>query len=837
MRFPRPFLRFAVVGLFVVPGAVALGQTRKALAEALPSLQWDAAKSGPLLVIDAARVRSKSEKTDLADFARQSVKVGDLTAIVPTEMVTIDDSFRDSGSLTDGLPAEAKVLYLLQTLSPPQWKLATGKGIGLADLQGEQKAVMESLLPNRLAWSTYRVKEDGMDTEPVGKGEVPSDKLHAVRLRVVRDLSLEVGLATREAYTVHRTDHYRGKPGDLILTRDDQFEEGNHNFGIAPRQTVRNALKPAHLPYTDAAYDGFVDLAPSITVKEALAAIGRTTGTEIYADLRVADLKITLIGQKVRTRDLLKAIALGVTGTYRRVGSAYVLTSDLMGLGARKLRFALWWEDMMQRNYRLRQEWQKKIGDRIDAAAFDKSSPFAPNAAMRAHLDVQDENPNRDYLPIHEATPFLRDYLIDLEKQYRNQPLDKSRVRLESSFRFGFVLPDGRPLRFESQSLGDRNAFETRPLRDTIERPKAELPVVLAEGDAPARLAVRAENAALARSAVELASSRGFRELWLETNSQATLDAAIEAGAKRSMPVRLMIRPWSARTSDPDRTVLGDAGPQIVARLEGLDVWKMVLRNTPGSSLVDYERVAPTDPTLPAAWAAFAKLAASPGLAGVVVSDLLTRGYEGAVRGTRGLSPGISASRQFGYSVGQRLAFLRRHGMDPIDIVVEDLTAGPDLRQPFFLDDELRGTPTTYDGRDVPHPGVAKARRQWVEFRGKAAEDAISSLLNDLAKSTKVMVNVIDPGRHPLPFGEEVLVAWQPGTKPPTMETLQEASPSDSERPGVLAALPADPQDPRAANLAWIFKGNRVNPTIDLRAVPSGTWSTLLDRWIRRETP
>lgn len=818
--------RLALMGALLLIAPLAHAQA-KTLADFLPTLK----EQGPLIAIDAANLRPAKDKTGLPAYSRQKIKVGDLTAIVPTEMVVIDDSFRNPGSLTDGLPTETKLLYLLQSLTPEQWKRANGSGIGLSDLQGEQKDVFRSLLPKRVAWNTYRVKKDGIALEEVGKGEVPEDKLLDVRVRLTRSLEIETNLEDQASYTNHTTDLFRGKPGDLYLSREGQFEEGD-TYGLEVKQRVPNVLKTAHLPYPDAAFEPLVDLKGTHTLREALAAIGQATGQEIHADLRVADLKVTLLNGPARARDLLKALALGVTGTYRRVGPAYVLSSDLMGHGTRKLRFALWWEDMRQRTHRLSEEWRKKIGDRADRVQFGGTDPFAPNASMQAHLAIQDETPNRDKISANELSPALRDYLNQINRHYPHQRIDTSKVRLESQLRFGFVLPDGRPLNLEYQPLGQRSQFETRPVHPRPEPPKIGLPIPLPEKVVP-RLAIRTEAPAVAKSAVDFAHARGFRELWIETRSPAALAAALEAGKKHSLPIRLLLRPWNAPTPDLDRTILGDAGSQVATRLGDLDLWKTTTTYRPNESLVGTDRITPGDPSLPALWASYQTLAATPGIAGVVISEAVTPGYESPEKPPMGFSRAIAEARIFGYAANQRLAFLRRYGMDPVDIVGEDLMVGPDLRQPFFLDDELRGLPTTYDGRDVPNPKVALAHQQWREFRYKQANDAILTLLNDLAKAAPVAVSVLPARGQSAPFEGEILAPWKPGSPIPTLNALVPPIPG-ADPVTALTPFPKDPTDAQISGLFWLLKNDLLAPTLDLRNQAPGTWATLLDRWIKK---
>lgn len=147
-----------IAGLLLAGASTAQEQTLRAY---LDSDKWDADKNGPLLVLEPDLVVRKGSGTGLEAFDRKKMAVRGLTAIVPTTMVLIDDSFEHSPSMYDGLPLYAKITYLLSTLNAGQWKEITGNGIGLGDLQGEQCDVFKSILPDPFSWMAYRNNQDG----------------------------------------------------------------------------------------------------------------------------------------------------------------------------------------------------------------------------------------------------------------------------------------------------------------------------------------------------------------------------------------------------------------------------------------------------------------------------------------------------------------------------------------------------------------------------------------------------------------------------------------------------------------------------------------------------
>ncbi len=175
-------------------GDLRLGRSRYTLsrlqhsATLCPKLSRNAAKSGPLIVVDAEHVTAKTKGASLQAFDRKLIVIGGLSAIVPVDMVLIDESYREP-NLYDGLPLQSKVLYLLSTLLPAQAGIANSQGIGLSDLEGEQIKVLKSILPPTLPWKTVKVDKFGTEGVDLDHNEVPADQMDEVRLKIQRGSS------------------------------------------------------------------------------------------------------------------------------------------------------------------------------------------------------------------------------------------------------------------------------------------------------------------------------------------------------------------------------------------------------------------------------------------------------------------------------------------------------------------------------------------------------------------------------------------------------------------------------------------------------------------------
>jgi hypothetical protein len=348
-------LRKALATVLMALAAFSSAQTGRTLTDYLAT-----SKTTPMFAVEPDRVKATGAGTSLSDFHRKKVALGELTAIVPEKMVVIDDSFQQPPNLYDGLDRNSKILYLLTTLNGGQWDLVTKGGIGYGDLDDAQKKVFISLLPKPFDWHSYPVDHDGLEGQKKGGGELSDNELPNVKLYVRRQMAFRVKLANNQGESEFRESNLGGEPGTTAFARDMDVSKAD-SFGVLVRQNLDNELKPSDMDYTASGLKKFTQLPAKTTVRELLEQIRAVSGYEIHADIRVADRAIWLTGDKARIVNVLKALALAVTGTYRQVGSAYVLTSDLIGLGSRKLRFGIWTNDLRDRQYKLQDDWKKRL--------------------------------------------------------------------------------------------------------------------------------------------------------------------------------------------------------------------------------------------------------------------------------------------------------------------------------------------------------------------------------------------------------------------------------------------------------------------------------------------
>ena len=98
-------------------------------------------------------------------------------------------------------------------------------------------------------------------------------------------------------------------------------------------------MKPADLNYNAPALQVLIPITDLKTVGDLIARIAQQTRIELYCDPHYEKQRLTWVASGVAAAsasELLRAVAFCAAGTYRKVGTAFVLTEDLQGVGTRR---------------------------------------------------------------------------------------------------------------------------------------------------------------------------------------------------------------------------------------------------------------------------------------------------------------------------------------------------------------------------------------------------------------------------------------------------------------------------------------------------------------------
>ncbi len=649
------------------------------------SVVWNPETRGPLLV-----VLPGDEKM------LQPVAIGSVTALIPKQRTELRWEKLPEPDLYTGLGDAEKLALLQASLSEKQWeRLCSRAGLGLRELGRDQRTLFLGLLPSPLTLQrgsefatlsdverqqtrlrlsrkfAYSFTNSSGATVAMGGGEVGTvpwqlgpQVISAPQLRgglilggetILQEGRVEFGSSRNIdlSFVTSLTD-ISGITLSRELNRGFSFigngGSSGGTFGATFTEPRSNSSKPSQLEYASSLLDARVSLVGVQTVGELVKRCGEATKHELFCDPRHANRAVHLRGISARAGDICHALARSVTGTWRKVGPGYVLTDDVVPLAIRMGRIHDWLTAAQQ--------------------SLDKAREGADEraAAMQAtYLQWSDDDPNRpDEALASRLAQFERDAPADkkLSLQIRELP-ETVRLRAEQQIiNFQNVNngdPNRSPINTEKVIYEPQTVLELLPpsrgpvrvhwaannfrLGRRPELSEQELPQP-PKNSPPRILAVAIQNESEARLAVATAKEKGFTALWVHVglDDALLLKTAIEAGEAEGLPVYALVRPLrtTESTAAPELTVEGKRSP-------------LYLRpDAPESRAAILPRLK--------------QLAATPGLAGLVLTDIYPTGYQ---------RDGATWDATLGYSEAMRLACLRQQGADPVDLTHAQLQNNP----------------------------------------------------------------------------------------------------------------------------------------------------------------
>ena len=227
----------------------------RTLAELLAQVPWDPQQHGALLAVDPSNVmHDKATVTDPAQpltplravlpaFHRALFRVGSLTVIAPTEMVLVEDQPKEPPNFYDGLPRDLKVKYLFSTLTADQWAKLNKDGLGLGDLNEDQRKVFQSLLPDPFRYTRIQLDDKGTVTAAREKVALSPDERQQVKLRAFRKAFVMFSVVDPPNAFTFAGSGLPGKPNGFRLVRDRDLDSTTL-YGVSFCSVVPNQPKP-----------------------------------------------------------------------------------------------------------------------------------------------------------------------------------------------------------------------------------------------------------------------------------------------------------------------------------------------------------------------------------------------------------------------------------------------------------------------------------------------------------------------------------------------------------------------------------------------------------------
>jgi hypothetical protein len=600
------------------------------LRDGLEQMAWNAEARGPLLVLHAESVTPKMPERDPDDwytpyrppqplgapanprgyraeelgayFGRKVIRCGSLSVLAPDEMVVLNVPTTPANPYAD-LRRDEKMTLLQATLTKEQWRLlGSPNGLGLGDLNREQKELLLSLLPNPLRVLRMTPMSDGRGNrvEYATPGQDPRQTLseaqrQGTRLRLNRTVSMMIP-ASGQGEGNYGTGVWNRPQGDrsfYSLAAPGEWQKKTI-FGQQIRQVVPARLKPGHIDFDAQGLNVRVSIAGAKTVAELLQRVSEATRYDIFADARVGNMTAWLAGGEdgVRAGDLLKALVWAVTGVYRKVGPTFVLTHDLAGLGQIRGRIAEWSMDAESRLQKMTREARANIQKLapMQYLSFGADDPLTLSPEMMQRVEASWTKPAQgmrgELFRMNELPPAFQSlakeaierYNRDQPREAATRPLITDRVNVSISSKMTLIIPGIGEV--EGADFGNAGSFNLLPPPPPpIERAEAmrtdavKLPEKMASG---AMLCIAPTTPEEAKRAVALAAERKLRQVWVllplePADGKAGLEAAIKAGQAAKIPVcavmRLMLAPPRKESSAPgtpesdrDINIFGETG-------------------------------------------------------------------------------------------------------------------------------------------------------------------------------------------------------------------------------------------------------------------------------------
>lgn len=432
-------------------------------------------------------------------------------------------------------------------------------------------------------------------------------------------------------------------PTSLREAEDDPRQA----FGVEISKEVPNSARPGALPRRAGWMEKSIDLNGLASVGDLIARVKADTGIEIYADGRLAKRKLAISGVSAPAGDLLLAVAHGIRGTYRSVGPVLLLTDDEIGLGSRASAWGRFFVVAQVGLDRMRDTYAPEAFRRLSEVPLPAIDELALTPGQRSKLDDYDRRSGVGYgtFSLSELTPAQRDAARAL---LADPPRDRSaRLNVGSATvqvdrevvvsYAGFEAPVGIPallnLAPPDEPANAPGRISPPPSAGTT----LALPLLLAN----------------LPDALEAASRAHVAEVWLVAPPDAVgtrrLTEALSQAKANGLKVRVALKAFAlVAGADADRDIEG--------------------------------RSADVRPPSPSALTALAaRLSDVPA---VVLFDSAPYGYGEIDRSGNPTTP-------LGYGVAARLAFLRKEGYDPIDLVAGGL--------PLHSRDAFYSTAFSYD--------------------------------------------------------------------------------------------------------------------------------------------
>ncbi|HET6386236.1 MAG TPA: hypothetical protein VFJ58_22825 [Armatimonadota bacterium] len=699
-------------------------------------------------------------------YGRLLQPFGSVIAIAPPTMVILNIHPAGQGPGVNPPPDEALQL-LGASLDDAQWQAFTSsRGLGMDDLNdGLQRRLFADLFQGE---SLQADVSSPRESPPVKWLTVTISAQDLLQSRIRATRKIAMWIQTPDSTPVQSSFSVPPVPSKTPRFYARPLSAQGKLYGQPVRSIVPNSPKPGELNLKDQGFDSLIPVTGLKTVGDLVGRIGLTTHTEIYVDRRSESKTLTVIGTTATapTRDLLQALAFDLTGTYRNVGPAFVLTDDRMGVGTRRAIISQYQQSLETSVRPALENAQKALEDRrlVNDLPFSSDSlPLSPEQIREANQMERQRGPRGPILtaPLDQLTPAQQNLargIVDKVPAGQDAP-----VMLMSELKLEAVSSKlSGPLDL-TQVIDPRSLFPppgTAKVLAMIKQLESPPPPIMNAPSVADLIRPYKHRAAIVqpRTPAEVDAligpmeKLGLNEMWLvvsgpylpnaadpaphhaagEASPSFRMDLLTEA-VKATDGTGIFVLPlinltrWGANTpaSARDLNIMGEDTAQINDRERersesetGLPQppWPAEFDVSPFSSEVQDQLVD-----------IVGRASAVPGIAGIVWRSINPNGYEGTSLTGMG-----QAEFNMGFTLTSRLAFLRKYHVDPIDIDFTLFNHNLDESLPEF---------------DDPEENQA-IRNEWAKFLAQEDQEMLRRLLGVARAAAHTTIPVLVEGQN-----------------------------------------------------------------------------------------
>jgi hypothetical protein len=580
-------------------------------------------------------------------FHQQFVRIGNILTIVPETQTLYTQQIEGGDPLAD-MSRGIKTNLLLSSLTSSQWSQLSGtQGLGLTNFNTLQGNIYQSLLPTPFAYR--RGQQYPIVTLPPAEVLTLTDtEKNTVRLQIVRQTSL---------FFPTSGGGYMGKSAEkpeiysLYGLQIQLVKDIDGLFGVTLKNKKPNIMKKNSLISDNANQEKTIVFdeksnSQNSDIATILQKVSVVTKVRYIADSRLGKLPVFIRGNgSVTATNLLKSLALGVSGSYRKVGNIYLLTQDIEGWGIQTARMKKW-----ARSMEIKQEaifaklntkaFDPKVLDNIRNDSFNLPDDFRKQVEGNYFRPTSDSFPNvftQDILP-----DSVRKKATDIATSMDHGPkIDPSKISIQTFLRLQMILPGQKgtiPLSGASVESLAANSLSNPLWEERI----TELEKNGVNKERIVSMScLQLQDNEQCKIVLNSLKSKGIQKIYLRSrpNDEGRVKEIIDVAKEVKMPIFLIYT--LEATNKEDSTLFSLATIKIPS-------------TNPPSKIPKIEPFS------------LSNLSETPdGVAGIILENWGRFGY---VENHDMPLINTTMGEEYGYDVASREAFLQKFAVDPIDI-------------------------------------------------------------------------------------------------------------------------------------------------------------------------